>query len=106
MVLERDGLQFLHPFHIALKRLATCAGARRAARVGGRDQERRGEHGLSQHALATAVDVSRQTIVSMEQGGYAPSVYLALKVAAALDTTVEALWGERTFIDPESLGSG
>ena len=58
-----------------------------------RIRDRRSELGLSQHALAKTVDVSRQTIISMEQGNYAPSVYLALKVASALDTSVEALWG-------------
>ena len=56
-------------------------------------RERRKELGLSQQALAKSVGVSRQTIISMEQGNYAPSVYLALKVASALDTTVETLWG-------------
>lgn len=49
--------------------------------------------GLTQQALATEVGVSRQTIISMETGDYAPSVYLALKVAAALDAPVEELWG-------------
>jgi len=44
-------------------------------------------------ALATATNVSRQTIISMEQGNYAPSVYLALRVATALESTVEDLWG-------------
>ena len=29
-----------------------------------------------------------------ETGDYAPSVYLALKVAGALETSVEALWGD------------
>ncbi len=29
----------------------------------------------------------------MEQGNYAPSVYLALKVARTLDVTVETIWG-------------
>lgn len=48
---------------------------------------------MSQMALANATDVSRQTIISMEQGNYAPSVYLALRVAIALQSTVEDLWG-------------
>jgi putative transcriptional regulator len=42
--------------------------------------------------MAEAINVSRQTVISMEAGGYAPSVFLALKVADALSTTVEALW--------------
>ena len=50
---------------------------------------------LTQAELATAVGVSRQTIISIEGGDYAPSVFLALRVARALDTTVEDLF------DPE-----
>ena len=58
-----------------------------------RIKARRNELGLSQLALANATDVSRQTIISMEQGNYAPSVYLALRVAIALQSTAEDLWG-------------
>jgi len=54
---------------------------------------RRREAGLTQQQLAEAVGVSRQTVISVETGDYAPSVYLALKVARALDTSVEQLWG-------------
>ncbi len=54
---------------------------------------RRRELGLTQQDLANAAGVSRQTIISMETGDYAPSVYLALRVAGTLETTVEALWG-------------
>ncbi len=38
------------------------------------------------------VMVSRQTIVSIEKGDYAPSVKLALLLAAKLETTVEELF--------------
>ncbi|MCP4087028.1 MAG: helix-turn-helix transcriptional regulator [Actinomycetia bacterium] len=58
-----------------------------------RVRARRNELGMSQQKLAGATDVSRQTIISMEQGNYAPSVYLALRVAVALEVTVEDLWG-------------
>jgi putative transcriptional regulator len=54
---------------------------------------RRKEVGLTQQQLADAVAVSRQTVISLETGDYAPSVYLALRVAKALETTVEQLWG-------------
>lgn len=50
--------------------------------------------GLTQQDLAKQVAVSRQTIIAMETGDYAPSVYLAIKVARALTTTVELLWGD------------
>ena len=50
----------------------------------------RGE--LSQQQLAEMVGVSRQTIVSIERGDYAPSVKLALLLAARLGTKVEDLF--------------
>lgn len=49
---------------------------------------------LTQAELGKACGVSRQSIVSVEGGDYAPSVYLALKLAKALNTTVETLFGE------------
>ena len=48
---------------------------------------------ITQAEVAGAVRVSRQTIVSIEAGNYAPSVYLALRLAALFGTTVEALFG-------------
>ena len=50
----------------------------------------RGE--LSQQQLADMANVSRQTIVSIERGDYAPSVKLALLLAKKLGTTVEGLF--------------
>lgn len=47
---------------------------------------------VTQAQLAEQVDVSRQTIVSIESGGYAPSVYLALALAEQLGTSVETLF--------------
>ncbi len=40
--------------------------------------------------------MTRQTLVALEGGGYAPSVYLALAVAARLGHTVEELFGDPT----------
>ena len=50
----------------------------------------RGE--LSQRQLADMVNVSRQTIVSIERGDYSPSVKLALLLAKKLEATVEELF--------------
>jgi putative transcriptional regulator len=61
--------------------------------AGLRIKERRKALGLSQQALAEQAGVSRQTIVSLESGDYAPSVYLSLTVARLLGATVEDLWG-------------
>ena len=60
--------------------------------AGARIRAVRKEAGYTQQTLAAAVEVSRQTIIAMETGDYAPSVYLAIKIARALDTTVESLW--------------
>ena len=51
---------------------------------------------LTQADLADRVGVSRQTIVALESGGYAPSVYLALALADVLDSSVEALFRPTT----------
>lgn len=48
--------------------------------------------GLTQAQLAQLTGVSRQTIISTERGDYAPSVYLALRIAKALATTVEEIF--------------
>ena len=48
--------------------------------------------GLSQAELATAVGVSRQTINSIEQGRYVPSLPLALALGRFFDTQVEAMF--------------
>jgi putative transcriptional regulator len=62
-------------------------------RAGSQVRTRRQELALTQADLAQQIGVSRQTIITMERGDYAPSVYLALRVARTLDTTVERLWG-------------
>jgi putative transcriptional regulator len=47
----------------------------------------RGE--LTQEALARAAGVTRQTIIALEAGKYAPSLELAFKLAHALGARVE-----------------
>ena len=60
-------------------------------------RERRTASALTQAQLAGAVGVTRQTIIAIERGGYAPSVALALLLAEALGTPVERLfWLEPT----------
>ena len=56
--------------------------------------ERRAARGLSQGELAAAVDVSRQTINSIEKGRYTPSLPLALALARFFDTTVEEMFDD------------
>jgi putative transcriptional regulator len=52
----------------------------------------RTERGLSQQELAQAMDVSRQTINSIEQERYTPSLPLALALARFFGTTVEEMF--------------
>lgn len=60
---------------------------------GSRVRARRREAGFTQASLAEALQVSRQTVISLESGDYSPSVHLALRVARTLGATVEELWG-------------
>lgn len=48
--------------------------------------------GFTQAQLAQLTGVSRQTIIATERGDYAPSVYLALRIARALGTAVEEIF--------------
>jgi putative transcriptional regulator len=52
-------------------------------------RELRTEHGLSQGELAGELDVSRQTINSIEQERYTPSLPLAIALARFFGTTVD-----------------
>jgi putative transcriptional regulator len=55
--------------------------------------------GITQAQLAVDVGVTRQTVVAVEAGDYAPSVYLALAIARRLGGTVEELFGEPAEAD-------
>ena len=57
-------------------------------------RELRSERGLSQGQLASEMGVSRQTINSIEQNRYTPSLPLALALARFFETTVEAMFDE------------
>lgn len=51
---------------------------------------------LTQEDLAKKVGVTRQTVLAIEKGNYAPSVILAIRLAKALGCTVEDLFDEDT----------
>jgi putative transcriptional regulator len=55
-------------------------------------RELRTERGLSQGELAAALDVSRQTVISIEKGRYVPSLPLALALARFFGKSVEDLF--------------
>lgn len=52
----------------------------------------RSERGITQATLAERVGVSRQSINYIEQGTYAPSVALALRIAAELEQRVDEIF--------------
>ncbi len=43
--------------------------------------ELRTKSGITQEVLAEAVGVTRQTIIAIEKGNYAPSILIAIKIA-------------------------
>jgi putative transcriptional regulator len=49
---------------------------------------------LTQEDLAQKAGVTRQTVLAIEKGNYAPSVVLALRLARILSCTVEDLFDE------------
>lgn len=54
-----------------------------------RMKELRRQFGYSQDRLAEELNVSRQTIISIERGRYNPSLPLAIQIARKFNTTVE-----------------
>lgn len=57
--------------------------------------------GISQEALADAMDVTRQTIISLEKGKYTASLNLAYKLAQYFGTTIEDI-----FFSPSDTAEG
>lgn len=52
----------------------------------------RSAKGWTQQQLADAVGVSRQTVISLEQGRYNPSILLAFRLARTFGTEIENLF--------------
>ncbi|MBR3974900.1 MAG: helix-turn-helix transcriptional regulator [Clostridia bacterium] len=57
-----------------------------------RIKELRKKYGYRQEDLAEAVNVSRQTIIAIENDKYNPTLELAMKLARYLNTCVEELF--------------
>ncbi len=55
-------------------------------------EELRKARGLRQEELADALEVSRQTIGSLENGRYNPSILLAFKIARYFGTSIEDIF--------------
>jgi putative transcriptional regulator len=63
-------------------------------------EEIRKEKGIKQEELADKLEVSRQTIGSLENGRYNPSIILAFKIARFFEMSIEDI-----FIYEEELGN-
>ena len=55
-------------------------------------EELRKQRGIRQEELAGALEVSRQTISSLESGRYNPSILLAFKLARYFGLTIEEIF--------------
>ncbi len=55
-------------------------------------EELRKKAGITQEMLADSLEVSRQTIGSLEGGRYNPSILLAFKIAAYFGVTIEEIF--------------
>lgn len=55
-------------------------------------EEIRKERGIKQEELAAALEVSRQTIGSLKNGRYNPSITLAFKLARYFDMSIEDIF--------------
>lgn len=55
-------------------------------------EELRKQRGITQEDLAFALEVSRQTIGSLENGRYNPSILLAFKIARYFDKRIEDIF--------------
>ncbi len=55
-------------------------------------EELRKQRGMKQEDLATALEVSRQTIGSLENGRYNPSIMLAFKIARYFQMSIEEIF--------------
>lgn len=55
-------------------------------------EELRKKRGIKQEELAVILEVSRQTIGSLENGRYNPSILLAFKIAHFFDMSIEDIF--------------
>lgn len=55
-------------------------------------EEIRKAKGITQEELANALEVSRQTVGSLENGRYNPSIILAFKIAQFFEVSIEEVF--------------
>lgn len=64
-------------------------------------RELREARGWTQSDLAEHLDVSRQTVHSIEKGRYSPSLPLAFKIARLFGHPIEEVFSDETESEPD-----
>lgn len=67
-------------------------------------EELRKQKAIKQEELAEALEVSRQTIGSLENGRYNPSILLAFKIARYFDKSIEEIFIYEEALQTEKEG--
>ena len=62
----------------------------------------RAKRDITQQQLADSVELSRQTVNSIEKGKFIPSVYTTLKLARYFNTTIEEIFSLNIENDKEA----
>lgn len=82
----------LKEYHKTVKESKLSIHLRKEYVVKNRLEELRKQRGIKQEDLATALEVSRQTIGSLENGRYNPSIMLAFKIARYFQMNIEEIF--------------
>lgn len=85
-------LDIIVGFDIMKLRMESKLSANREGYMKNRLEELRKQRGIKQEDLASALEVSRQTIGSLENGRYNPSIILAFKIARYFDMSIEDIF--------------
>lgn len=72
----------------------------KSSTVTNRVKSLRNQKGMRQSDLAVEVGVTRQTILAIEKGRLNPSILVCLRIAAALETSIDAIFALETEIIP------
>ena len=85
-------LDIIVGFDIMKLRMESKLSVNREGYMKNRWEELRKQRGIKQEDLASALEVSRQTIGSLENGRYNPSIILAFKIARYFDMSIEDIF--------------
>lgn len=96
IIIVINHVNFLHIHRILMKSFRTASGRGNSNKEGdnleNRIKEYRKQQKITQDDLARAVRVTRQTIISLENGKYNASLQLAYKIAKYFDVAIEDIF--------------